>query len=370
MLADVAALAVDHEAALPVAPGGEASLHGFADQVVFDAENVPAVGRRSLLLRGAPAVGRIGDEPLFRAARAERVPPEKHAARISGHHIDRGHGPQPPESAELHRSFGIEGKGLVLRPDPPADVGGIDLVADGAVAVEIDEIGEGWMGRGAVIAFEEVVDADLPIGLDDAAAVGDALHPLEAGDMGLQLRQQAARARAKGLRLRIQVIEDQRAESLDPDRRQAELARLEAFHLLRAAGRAQLARQVIRPCVVRTGDDLAPSAAFQQLMGAMRADVVETAQGAILSAADEDALVVDRRGDIAAWLGQIAHMPGDVPGPEEDRLALAGGDLWRGVQMGGQRRRAFRIAVDRAILRQGFPTRHGVLLRWGKSSSR
>src|SRR5215469_3327021 len=50
MLADLAALGIDDEAALAVAARGEPALHGFADPVVLDAEDVAGIAACAILL--------------------------------------------------------------------------------------------------------------------------------------------------------------------------------------------------------------------------------------------------------------------------------------------------------------------------------
>ena len=231
---------------------------------------------------------------------------------------------------------GIEGIGLVLGPHHGSDVRGIEAVQGRAVGGNIDDIGEGRMRRGAMIALEEIVDADLPIGLDDADAaartVVGALHLGETRDMGLEFRQEPASLLRQGLGMGVQVVEDERPQCLDPDRREAELAFVEALHLLRTPGTAERSGQVIGPGVIGAGDHLGPAVAFQKLMSPMGADIVEAAQFAILAAADEDALVVDRGGDVAPGLGQVADVASQLPGAEEYCLALCGKDLGRRIE--------------------------------------
>ena len=178
----------------------------------------------------------------------------------------------------------------------------------------------------------------------------------------LDLLEQAGDPGGQRLSHGVEVVEDQRAHRLDLDRRQAELLGLESLQRLGAPGAAQLSGQMIGPGVIGAGDDPGAPGAGQELMGAMGADIVEAAQAPVLAAADEDALVVDGGGDVAARLRQVAHMAGEMPAPEEDRLALPGEDLGRGVEMRGQGQRARGIAIERPVLEQGFPSRHGVLL--------
>ena len=114
--------------------------------------------------------------------------------------------------------------------------------------------------------------------------------------------------------------------------------------------------------MIGAGDDLGPAGAREQLMGPMGADIVEAAQCPILAAADEDVLVVDGGGDVAAGLRQVADMAGEMPVAEEDRLALPRESLRRGIEMGGQGERSCRIAVERPVRKQGFASGHGILL--------
>src|SRR5262245_11120951 len=101
----------------------------------------------------------------------------------------------------------------------------------------------------------------------------------------------------------------------------------------------------------------------------MGADVVEAAQPPVLAAADEDALVMHRGSDVAARLGEVADMAREMPVAEEDRFTRSGEDVRGGVEMRGQRQRARGIAIERPVLHQCFPSRHGVLLTKGGDCS-
>jgi hypothetical protein len=66
------------------------------------------------------------------------------------------------------------------------------------------------------------------------------------------------------------------------------------------------------------------------------ADVEEGAQGSVAAAGDEDVLLVDARGDVAARLGNLADMAGVMPGAVENRRLLGIKDGRVGVEPGRQ----------------------------------
>jgi hypothetical protein len=145
----------------------------------------------------------------------------------------------------------------------------------------------------AVVAFRIVLDRDLPV-----AVLGD-LDPfqrLEAGDVRHKIRQ-FARALAETTRPSaahpVEIGEDEAMEVLDAHRLRQISARFEALNGFDVGAGAQLARQLVAPGVI--GADQQPGIAFarDQLMGAVLADIVETAQYAIAAANAEQVLAGD-----------------------------------------------------------------------------
>ncbi|MCY1178656.1 hypothetical protein D9M73_190210 [compost metagenome] len=85
----------------------------------------------------------------------------------------------------------------------------------------------------------------------------------------------------------------------------------------------QLAVELEGPGVVRAGDDvLGLATAFQQLVAAVRADVVESAQHAVTATHDDDALADHFAGDVGVVLGHFTAVGHADPALGEDFFLL------------------------------------------------
>jgi hypothetical protein len=145
-----------------------------------------------------------------------------------------------------------------------------------------------------VIALRIVLDRDLPV-----AALGD-LDPfqrLEAGDVRHKVRQFARTRKPLVHRpgVRIEIGEDEAGSSRSAPASGRSQRGSKPGHRIDVGTGAQLARQLVAPGVI--GADQQPGITFarDQLMGAVLADIVETAQFAITAANAEQVLAGDSR---------------------------------------------------------------------------
>src|SRR4029077_7029839 len=235
-------------------------------------------------------------------------------------------GPKPP-GAELAR---LRLAAVVIGPaiDPArlAAMAGIDPMADGAIAAHIHEVAEIRMRDMAVVAFQEIVDRVLPIP-GNVVGQGPRQHqPLDLRAIGTDLALQRAALAGERWGIGIEVDEDEVRQGFDADRPQAELLLVEIWKAFAAAGGPQPAIGVIGPSVIGAGDEFRLAAPRQQLVGAMLAHIVEAAEHAVLAADDDDVLIGDAAGDVAAGLGQRPEMSGIAPGAGEDGFLLPGID--------------------------------------------
>ena len=169
------------------------------------------------------------------------------------------------------------------------------------------------MGHRAVVALKKVVDDVLPVRLD---VIGEAVREFKFGNVAaviLDFPGKRAGPRSEWRRIVIEIDEHESRKLLKPHLLQLEFIRLEAFHLLLANGGTQAAIGVIGPGVVGAGDDVGLAAAFQQLVGAMRADIVECPENAVMPTHNGNALIGDLAGREGARLRHLAHMTGVIP---------------------------------------------------------
>jgi hypothetical protein len=91
--------------------------------------------------------------------------------------------------------------------------------------------------------------------------------------------------------------------------------------------------------------------AVRDRTGAVAADVRERAQLAVIAADDEERLVGDLRGEVAARLRDLLRAPDELPGLGEDRPLL--GLEHRGVEVPArrQRRRARKVRFELPVHR-------------------
>ncbi|MCY1241162.1 hypothetical protein D9M72_540510 [compost metagenome] len=188
-------------------------------------------------------------------------------------------------------------------------------------------------------AFQVVVDHHLPVGLH---LIGELVRGHQLVDVRAARADfvvQAGGLLGQRLRVHVQIDEDQAAELFHAHRRQARVVLAEARHVLGVAHMDQLAVQAERPGVVGAGDHVLglAGAIRKQLMGAVRADVVERAQHAVAAAHDEHVLAGHLHRGVLVVLGHLALVHHAHPAAREDRLLLLLEDFLRGVVVGRQR---------------------------------
>ncbi len=179
------------------------------------------------------------------------------------------------------------------------------------------------MRRLAVIAFQEVVDDDLPVGRDLGAEIAGALmrpEILDAGNPVAYLRGQVARVVGQRPGVRVEIDEHEAEQPVDPDRAEADLGPHETFGPVAAGGADQAAGEVVGPGMIRADEPLLRPFALHQRMPAMGADIVEGADLAVLAAGEEHLLIADRGGDVLAGRIQRARVADILPVAHEQGL--------------------------------------------------
>ncbi|MNE39232.1 hypothetical protein D3C80_1331740 [compost metagenome] len=179
-------------------------------------------------------------------------------------------------------------------------------------------------------------------------------------------RLQAGQLVFDGAGLHVHVDEDEACVFFDTQLHQGRVFFVEVDHVVAVARVGQLAVELEGPGVVRAGDDvLGLAAAAEQLVAAVRADVVEGAQDAVAAAHDDDAFADHFTGDVGVVLGHFAAVADADPAAGEDvfflvlehcRLGVeAGRDgeslFGVGAEIGGQ---AFEVIHDQFSHKLGF----------------
>ena len=160
-----------------------------------------------------------------------------------------------------------------------AALGGEVVVFGDEVVVDVDEVAEGGMGDGAVVAFEVVVDDDFPVGGDLVGAAHAAADAVEREAGGLDLLGQVAEDVGERLGVLVGVDEDEGSPAVDLDGEEGELAGVEVGLVFGGGGGAEGAVEVVRPGVVVALEGFAVAAGGEDELGAaMAADVGEAAQ--------------------------------------------------------------------------------------------
>ena len=206
---------------------------------------------------------------------------------MAGHDVDRQVRPDEVELAALDRPARVEGARLEIAH--PALPNRPELGREPAAGVEhvgvdrdVDDLREGGVGDLAVVALEEVLAADLPVG---GVARVRALQEAERVEVepggGDELRQLAERV-GERRRLGIGVDEDERPPDVDRAGRRPSSARSKPASAVGARCRAERAVEPVRPGVVGALERLAPALALADERAAVAADVQERAQLRVL----------------------------------------------------------------------------------------
>ena len=124
-------------------------------------------------------------------------------------------------------------------------------------------------------------------------------------------------------RVRIEADEHHVQQGIDLNLRQAEVAGIEAGHVLRVPSGLQVALEIVGPGMERAGDHARIALALEEDMATVHAHVVEGAQGPVPGAGHEHLLVEDIGGQEVAGVGEVVGVADELPAPEPDRLLLA-----------------------------------------------
>ena len=171
----------------------------------------------------------------------------------------------------------------------------------------------------AVVALEEVLDADLPV-----ARVVVRLRPtvepqrIDVDTAFREVRGQVAERVRKRRRPRVRVDEHERAEHLHRDRDEAERVAVEPRLAVHPRGVSQRAVQAVRPGVVRALDRLAPRVPVAEEVAAVTADVDEPAKLPVPGAGQDERERPGPGGRQAAGLGDLVEARRVLPGARED----------------------------------------------------
>ena len=257
---------------------------------------------------------------------------------MAGHDVDGQVRPDEVELAALDRAARVERRPAHALPNRP-ELGREEAARLEHVGVDrdVDDLREAGMGDLAVVALEEVLAADLPVGrvlgvraLEEAERV-----ELEPG-RGDELRQLAERL-GERRRLGIRVDEDERPPGVDRAGRRPSSAASKLGLAVGARRRAERAVELVRPGVVGALERLAPALALADERAAVAADVQERAQLGVLAADDDDRDPARVAGEERTRLGDLVGAAGVLPGSPEDPLALEPQDGRVGVPVEGDR---------------------------------
>ena len=222
--------------------------------------------------------------------------------------------------------------------------------------------------RHVVAAVEVVVDEDLPVALEGPAPALDELEALE-----LQLRELAderTECRLERGTARLEPHEDELLPDGGLDRNEAVPALVEVADAGEVRRSLQLAREGVRPPVVRAAQDRRlPGLLGHHRRGMVAADVEEPAELPVLAAHDDDGLAREHRRHVLAGLRELVDPADHLPGPRKDGAALELGDAVVDVPGRGDRpglvERGPRVVGIEDLPDRGF---HGSSLRGGGST--
>ena len=217
----------------------------------------------------------------------------------------------PPGAAARHPRRRAD-----LRREPAARIEPVRVGRD------VERLREGRVRDRAVVALEEVLDADLPVArvLVGLRARVEAQRVDVDPAVGEKSGQLAERV-GQRLRLAVRVDEDERPPRLHRRPRTSPSAPVSKTGSRSARGAPQSAVEAVRPGVVRALDRLAPRVALAEQVPAVAADVHEAAELAVARAASTTGSDPPRRSSAgrARRPGRPARV---LPRAREDPLLL------------------------------------------------
>src|SRR5579859_917476 len=208
---------------------------------------------------------------------------------------------------------------------------------------------QSWMRRGNMIAFQVVVDIDLPVTIDDVIAPPEVFQFTEITTQLSHTLRDVAEDTGKRCGVSVEVHENKRAPRLHPEGRQAHSGAVPILHALELRLAQQPAIQRIRPAMIRAAERAAVSLAGCDGAGPVPANVAQGAQRAFGAANDQQRLAGDVAGKIAARLRDLTHTPHRLPGSPEDFFLLETEKCRIDIPEGRQRSRARKIRLRNVI---------------------
>ena len=180
------------------------------------------------------------------------------------------------------------------------------------------------MDVGNVIAFEEVVDIHLPVGLD--VVVDPADQPL--GRQAVRQNPLGNPPKDLGQRGRVRWFEAHEHEAfpdIDRDGHQPEVLLVEQLGPVELGHSAERTIQLIRPAVVLAGQRLDATGGFQgQWPAPMTAHVVKRAEDSVLVSDDQNRIVRHRGQEVGPRTLDHRDVANPLPCGREDRVAIDG----------------------------------------------
>ena len=130
----------------------------------------------------------------------------------------------------------------------------------------------------------------------------------------------------RGLRIGIEIYEDEIEPFLGAHRGQREIFCAKILHAFDLGGAEQRAVERISPAVIAAAEEFARAAAFGRRSGAMAADVIKTSQLSVCAAHEQQGFAHQFGGEIVAGLFDLAGVTHDLPGAREDFFFFRGED--------------------------------------------
>jgi len=317
----LAGFAADGEAAGDVGAGGQATLDGIADGHIFilnffaDGDAVAVVQRGDIVDVGEIVVE--DDGALVDAEREDEV-----GVHDTGIGVNHEVGIDPKiEGVVLAGGAdgGIRGSGGVERAGLQA--GALEIL-DGVLCV-FDDAAEALVGVGNVItAVEVIVDVDLPVAIQRINAAIEVVKFF--GEIeGRDERRNFAEKFSEWRGFAIEIDEDEIFPGVDADGDKAMVFAIKIADAFKFDHALEHTVVAVGPAMVGAAELLraAGYAGFDG-GGVMAADVVESAELAVIAASDEQRFFVDVDGEELAGILELIEAADDLPVAGENGFAF------------------------------------------------
>ena len=227
---------------------------------------------------------------------------------------------------EFKRLLGRLGEAILQRPFAVHGV---------PVTVNLYGIREARVRRAAVVTFQIVIDDIFPVrrGESGKARRQFQIMHVRAGFQHFVL--QARQLRFHALCLRVHIDKHKAGILFQANRHQLRLFAIEIRHVFAVAGVGEIAVKLEGPGVIGAGNHVFGfTFTAQQLVAAVRADVIESAQNVVAAADDNDIFANDLPGDVVVRPGDLAAVGDANPAIGEDALFLVFKRLAVGIKTG------------------------------------